>query len=178
MRVRSMALILALLLAVTALFCLLLWETSKRQAQLEQKIEKIEEAKNIREEHLKNLITQIEIQERILEKEPQPEANISIGDWQEYEATGYTSLDTGVNNISAIGMDIERWSSYFNFVAVDPRLIPYGSVVLVELDEITPFLAVDTGGAIRGYKLDLYFVNDLQAALEFGRQNVRAKVIK
>ena len=98
--------------------------------------------------------------------------------WQIFEATAYTSKDEGCNNISAIGMNIEKWSKYFNFAAVDKNVIPLGSVLLVQIDnEQLPFLAVDVGGAIKGNKLDLYFVNDLEAAFEFGRQDVLVKRI-
>jgi 3D (Asp-Asp-Asp) domain-containing protein len=76
-------------------------------------------------------------------------------------------------------MNIEKWSNHFNFVAVDPEIIPLGSVVLILLNiEQIPFLAVDTGGAIKGYKLDLYFVDDQTAAYQFGRQNVIARIIQ
>jgi len=99
-------------------------------------------------------------------------------EWELYEVTAYTGLDAGCNNISAIGLDIEKWSSYFNFCAVDNSLIPYGSVVLVKFDTgIKPFLAVDTGGAIKGKHIDLYFVNDLDGAFEFGRQNLLVQII-
>lgn len=100
-------------------------------------------------------------------------------EWELYQITAYTSLDDGCNNISAIGLDIERWSSYFNFCAVDPEIIPYGSVVLVKFDTgIKPFLAVDTGEAIKGKHIDLYFKNDLDSAFAFGKQRLEARVIK
>ena len=93
-------------------------------------------------------------------------------DWQIFEATAYTSKDEGCNNISYIGMNIEKWSKYFNFCAVDPDVIPLGSIVIVQLNnEEIPFLAVDTEAAIKGKKLDLY-INDKIKAFEFGRQNV------
>jgi len=99
--------------------------------------------------------------------------------WEEYLCTGYTSLDEGCNNISASGIDIEKWSEYFNFCATDNQLIPYGSVVLVKFGTaIEPFLAVDVGGAIKGKHLDLYFGNDLNKAFGFGVKELEVKVIK
>lgn len=99
--------------------------------------------------------------------------------WEQYQCTGYTSNDAGCNNISAIGLDILKWDKYFNFCAVDPKLIPYGSVLLVKFDTgIVPFLAVDVGGAIKGKHIDLYFGNDLTSAFSFGVKDLEVKVIK
>jgi 3D (Asp-Asp-Asp) domain-containing protein len=39
------------------------------------------------------------------------------------------------------------------------------------------FIAEDTGGAIKGYKLDI-FIPDRGAALRFGRQRLEAHVYK
>ena len=100
-------------------------------------------------------------------------------EWEIYQVTAYTSLDDNCNNISAIGLDIEKWSKYFNFAAVDNKLIPYGSVILVKFDTgIEGFLAVDTGGAVKGKHIDLYFVNDLDSAIDFGIQEREVRVIK
>ena len=52
-------------------------------------------------------------------------------------------------------------------IAVDPRVIPYGSEVKIN-DHI--YIAQDTGGAIKGNRIDVYF-DSHQAALEFGCQN-------
>lgn len=51
-------------------------------------------------------------------------------------------------------------------IAVDPNVIPYGSEI--QIDGHT-YIAQDTGGAIKGNHIDIYF-NDHQEALEFGRQ--------
>jgi len=99
--------------------------------------------------------------------------------WEEYLCTGYTSLDENCNAYSSAGINILKWSEYFNFCATDNQLIPYGSVVLVKFDTgIEPFLAVDVGGAVRGKHLDLYFGNDLNKAFGFGVKELEVKVIK
>ena len=51
-------------------------------------------------------------------------------------------------------------------IAVDPAVIPYGSVV--EFNNHT-YTAHDTGSAIKGNRIDVYF-DDHQEALEFGVQ--------
>ena len=52
-------------------------------------------------------------------------------------------------------------------VAVDPKLIPYGSWVWVE--DLGWFHAEDCGGAIKGFRLDLLAATE-QDAMVFGRQ--------
>ena len=52
-------------------------------------------------------------------------------------------------------------------IAVDPSVIPYGTEVRIN-DHI--YIAQDTGGAIEGNRIDVYF-DDHQAALQFGRQD-------
>ncbi len=54
--------------------------------------------------------------------------------------------------------------------AVDPTVIPLGSVLVVEGDGIGPMLAVavDIGGAIKGRRIDLYFGAGDEAIVEAG----------
>lgn len=54
-------------------------------------------------------------------------------------------------------------------IAVDPTVIPYGSVVYFEGPEglVTGYVAEDCGGAIQGNRIDLYF-DSHQEALEWG----------
>ena len=51
-------------------------------------------------------------------------------------------------------------------IAVDPDVIPYGSIVIINGKE---YEAQDTGGAINGNRIDVYFSSH-EEALEFGRQ--------
>lgn len=60
-------------------------------------------------------------------------------------------------------------------IAVDPKVIPYGSRVYIEGVGIRT--AEDTGGAIRGNRIDVY-MEDLGQAIRFGRkENVRVYVL-
>jgi 3D (Asp-Asp-Asp) domain-containing protein len=59
-----------------------------------------------------------------------------------------------------------RWGT----VAVDPRVIPLGSRLLIEGFEGTVFVAEDTGGAVRGNLIDVWF-DDAAAARRFGTQS-------
>ncbi|AKL93604.1 3D domain containing protein [Clostridium aceticum] len=65
-------------------------------------------------------------------------------------------------------------------VAVDPRVIPLGSKLYIESLDRTPSYGVasaeDTGGAIKGNKIDLYFENRSEA-LRFGRRKVKVYIL-
>lgn len=52
-------------------------------------------------------------------------------------------------------------------IAVDPNVIPYGSEIQIGGHT---YIAQDTGGAIDGKHIDIYF-DDHQEAIEFGVQN-------
>ena len=79
-------------------------------------------------------------------------------EWELYTVTAYTKNDDGVDNITSIGLDLnDNWMQYFNFAAVDPKVIPYGTIVFIKLDgKIISALAVDCGGLIKGKHIDFY----------------------
>ena len=87
-----------------------------------------------------------------------------------YVATAYTKYDEGCNDTTAC-MTKVKWG----VVAVDPRLIPYGTRMYI----MTPsgnFIygigtAEDCGGGIKGKRLDLYMPT-LSQAFKFGRKDV------
>jgi 3D (Asp-Asp-Asp) domain-containing protein len=59
-------------------------------------------------------------------------------------------------------------------IAVDPKVIPYGSVVLINGKE---YVAEDCGGAIKGKHIDIYF-NSHADALKFGRKKEKVYIKK
>lgn len=59
-------------------------------------------------------------------------------------------------------------------IAVDPRVIPLGSKVLIDGQE---YVAEDTGGAIKGNRIDMYFSTH-QEALNFGIQYKDITIVK
>lgn len=92
------------------------------------------------------------------------------------ELTAYTAYcDTGCTGITATGLDVSNTITHegLRIVAVDPNVIPLGSTVeftLADGRRITA-VAADTGGAIRGNRMDL-LVWTRDRALDIGRQNV------
>jgi len=77
-------------------------------------------------------------------------------------ATEYGAGEPWLSDITYSGIHVRR-----GVVAVDPRVIPLGSVLYVEGYGYA--LAVDTGSAIKGHRIDLYSENAHEVAL-FGIQ--------
>ena len=65
-------------------------------------------------------------------------------------------------------------------LAVDPSVIPLGSRVELICPSYPSvngiYTAEDTGGAIKGYKLDLY-IHNAGKAVDFGRRQCSARII-
>ena len=59
-------------------------------------------------------------------------------------------------------------------IAVDPRVIPLGS--MVEIPGFGIYIAGDTGGAIKGNIIDIHFATVGQA-LKWGRRSVTIKIL-
>ncbi|MDR1605535.1 MAG: hypothetical protein LBS41_00345 [Streptococcaceae bacterium] len=86
-----------------------------------------------------------------------------------YSSDGADGLTPG--HITAIGIDL--WVNPM-CIAVDPSVIPLGS--MVEVPGYGIAIAGDTGGAIKGYKIDLHFKTTHQA-INWGRRTVKIKII-
>jgi 3D (Asp-Asp-Asp) domain-containing protein len=102
-------------------------------------------------------------------------------EWITFEATAYIALcDTGCTGITKTGIDVRNTTTHKGkrVIAVDHSVIPLGSSVEIQLSDGTTFEATaqDTGGAIRGNRLDL-LVSTEDIAWQFGRQNLEVRVI-
>ncbi|VDG98486.1 Cell wall-binding protein yocH precursor [Lysinibacillus sphaericus] len=89
-------------------------------------------------------------------------------------ATAYTAHCTGCSGITATGINLAA-NPNLKVIAVDPSVIPLGSKVWVEGYGYA--IAGDTGGAIKGNRIDLHVPNDA-VAKKFGRRQVKIKVLK
>lgn len=91
-----------------------------------------------------------------------------------FESTGKRPGDRGYG-ITASGTQVRP-----GVVSVDPNVIPLGTRLYIESLDGTPdygnAVAEDTGGAIKGNKIDLFF-SSRNAALNFGRRNVRVHIL-
>lgn len=89
-------------------------------------------------------------------------------EWEIFEATAY--VDRGITKSGTVARS--------GVVAVDPEVIPLGSVVQIESDYpgITGYyLAEDTGSVVKGKIVDIW-MSDYDAAIQFGRRPVKVKV--
>ncbi|OIJ14475.1 hypothetical protein BKP35_06905 [Anaerobacillus arseniciselenatis] len=100
------------------------------------------------------------------------------GEWRTFEATAYTAYCVGCTGVTYTGLNL-RANPNKNVVAVDPNVIPLGSVVEVRHNGriLGQYKAADIGSAIQGRKIDI-FMSDRSAALRWGRQNVQVRIIK
>ena len=88
-------------------------------------------------------------------------------------ATDYTASCSGCSGVTATGVNLKANPSS-KVIAVDPSIIPLGSKVWVEGYGYA--IAADTGGAIKGHKIDV-FVSSKSKAASWGRKKVRIKVL-
>ncbi|MGC6767325.1 3D domain-containing protein [Enterococcus sp. LJL128] len=87
------------------------------------------------------------------------------------ESTAYSYTEPGSGFITAIGIDLRVQS---NVIAVDPSVIPLGSLVVV--DGYGYAIAGDTGGAIKGNIIDVHF-NSVAECVNWGRRhNIRVEI--
>ena len=90
------------------------------------------------------------------------------------EATAYTALDGGGSGVTAAGIDLVA-NPNAKVIAVDPSVIPLGTKVYVE--GYGEAIAGDTGGAIKGNKIDVY-VQTKSEAYAWGRKQVTVQILE
>lgn len=88
-------------------------------------------------------------------------------------ATCYGKAD-GSGNFTATGKPVKE-----GYIAVDPTVIPYGTKCYVtgSYADLGVCYAEDTGGAIKGNRIDVYKEGTLQDLLQFGRRNMRVYIL-
>ena len=87
------------------------------------------------------------------------------------EATAYTDIDGD----KWAGITASGRPTFVGMVAVDPKVIPLGTILYVEDYGIA--IAGDTGGAIKGHDIDL-FMNTRSEARSFGRRDKEVYILK
>lgn len=90
------------------------------------------------------------------------------------QATAYTATCSGCSGITATGINLLA-NPNMKVVAVDPNVIPLGTKVWVS--GYGEAIAGDTGGSIKGNKIDVH-VSSKAEALNYGHQTVTVKVIE
>lgn len=110
----------------------------------------------------------------VKQEAPAQKAEPASGKEMTVSATAYTAFCAGCSGVTATGQDL-RSNPNQKVIAVDPTVIPLGSKVWVE--GYGEAIAGDTGGAIKGNKIDV-FIPSQDAAMAFGRKNITIKILK
>ena len=97
------------------------------------------------------------------------EATTSYKATYKMEATAYAG-----DTITATGVAPVRNPNGLSTIAVDPSIIPLGSKVYIP--GYGEAIAEDTGGAIKGHRIDL-FLNSENECINWGRRNVTLYVL-
>lgn len=95
----------------------------------------------------------------------------SAGKTISVSATGYSTKQPGLSTHTATGIDLRVNP---RVIAVDPRVIPLGS--MIEIPGLGIFIAGDTGGAIKGNKIDIHF-STVGQALNWGRRTITIRIL-
>ncbi|MCY9132832.1 3D domain-containing protein [Bacillus spizizenii] len=156
-----------------------------------QKAEADAEKKDARIKALENEIETLKAESKARSKpkvnnesvneKPNAKETASEPAWQTFEASAYTAdCPEGCSGITATGLDVTGtiYHAGKRIIAVDPSVIALGSTVEIKQADGTTFKAVaqDTGGAIKGTKIDVLVATEADA-VQFGRQSVQVRVI-
>lgn len=87
-------------------------------------------------------------------------------------ASAYTANCKGCSGVTATGLNLKK-NPKVKAISVDPKVIPLGTKVHVE--GYGEAIAADTGGAIKGNKIDVFYSSKTKA-LNWGRKTVKVKV--
>ncbi|MBU3573911.1 LysM peptidoglycan-binding domain-containing protein [Priestia aryabhattai] len=107
------------------------------------------------------------------QQQPAESSQQASGKSMTVEATAYTANCAGCSGTTATGVDLKANPNQ-KVIAVDPSVIPLGSKVYVE--GYGEAVAADTGGAIKGNRIDV-FVPSEGDAQQFGRKSVTITVM-
>ncbi|MGG1560184.1 LysM peptidoglycan-binding domain-containing protein [Priestia megaterium] len=111
--------------------------------------------------------------EQAQQQQPAESSQQASGKSMTVEATAYTANCAGCSGTTATGVDLKANPNQ-KVIAVDPSVIPLGSKVYVE--GYGEAVAADTGGAIKGNRIDV-FVPSEGDAQQFGRKSVKITVM-
>lgn len=147
---------------------LALLESKEEEAKPEQK--EIAETKNAL--IVKN--TSVKTEEAVSPKSVNIETS---GRQMTVEATMFGAVDGSQSGITATGIDVRGTSTYngMKIVAVDPNVIPLWSII--EIEGYGTAIALDTGGMIKGNKMDI-LTSSNEEAMNFGRKPINITIVR
>ncbi len=89
-------------------------------------------------------------------------------------ATAYTANCKRCSGITTLGLNLKK-NPTLKVISVDPKVIKLGTKVFVEGYGYA--IAGDTGGAIKGNKIDI-FVPSQKNAIQWGRKTVKVNILQ
>lgn len=92
-----------------------------------------------------------------------------------FESTGKTSKHPQYG-ITYSGVKVRRDKNAVSTIAADPKVLPLGSILYIPGYGYA--VVADTGSAIKGRKIDLYFSTTKQVYKEWGKKTVVVQLIK
>lgn len=151
-------------------------EESENKAKAAAKEESEDKVKAVAKEENENkakAVTEKKVAAKVdePEKEPEPQVNTDKKTVT-VTATAYTMESAGGSGVTSTGINL-RENPNAKVIAVDPSVIPLGSVVQVEGYGYA--IAGDIGSAINGNKIDVY-VPTQQAATQWGVRTVEVTI--
>ncbi|MCR8644840.1 3D domain-containing protein [Paenibacillus sp. N1-5-1-14] len=100
---------------------------------------------------------------------------VATGYYAGRESTGKTPKHPEYG-ITFSGLKVVRNERGLSTIAADPRVFPLGTVLYVP--GYGYGVVADTGSAIKGNKIDLYYDTKSQVFSEWGKKNVRVFIVK
>lgn len=152
---------------------------AERQARLKAIAE--EKARKAEEERKRQLAIKAEE-----EKKRQQQAVVSRGEqpqgtgWVAFKGTYYGADCRGCSGKTALGYDVRNtiYVEGLRVIAVDPSVIPLGSIVEVQAPYGTfKAIAGDTGGAIKGHIVDILVESEARSS-QMGTHTVYIRILK
>ncbi|MEN3778573.1 LysM peptidoglycan-binding and 3D domain-containing protein [Priestia megaterium] len=145
-------------------------QEEQQQAQVEQAQKEQQQAQA---EQAQKEQQQAQAEQAQKEQQPAESSQQASGKSMTVEATAYTANCAGCSGTTATGVNLKANPNQ-KVIAVDPSVIPLGSKVYVE--GYGEAVAADTGGAIKGNRIDV-FVPAEGDAQQFGRKSVKITVM-
>lgn len=172
---------------------------AKEKDALKLQTEKLEALKTTNESTLSKLSNEVKEQKALLSKATEKEQQLLAENTSKEVAYNSTSSKGGTlsrgmsssvsysrvmtmestayagDGITASGAPTKRNPGGYSTIAVDPRVIPIGTTVYVEGYGYA--VAEDTGGAIKGNIIDVFFHSESEAS-SWGRRSVKVYILK
>ncbi|MER2007468.1 MAG: 3D domain-containing protein [Psychrobacillus sp.] len=146
----------------------------KQKRQLQEKEDKIAE----KEKEVSNLKNELKKEKAKVNFNSSEKGSDDIREL-DINASGYIGMCVeGCSGRTRSGYDVTN-TIYYNgmrIIATDTSFIPMYSIVEIE-GFSEKFIALDTGGYIKGNKIDILFSNT-EEARKFGRKNLKLRVIR